>query len=49
MVGFVGALEAPVERFAREAGLRAHLDYRFRVTGNADPKSGPALTLAAGF
>ncbi len=30
-------------------GLRAHLDYRFRVTGNADPRSGPALTLAAGF
>ena len=30
-------------------GLRAHLDYRFRVTGNAEPRSGPALTLAAGF
>lgn len=30
-------------------GLRAHLDYRFRVTGNADPRSGPALTLSAGF
>lgn len=30
-------------------GLRAHLDYRFRMTGNADPVSGPALTLAAGF
>lgn len=30
-------------------GLRAHLDYRFRVTGNADPRSGPAFTLAAGF
>jgi hypothetical protein len=30
-------------------GLRAHVDYRFRVTGNADPRSGPALTLAAGF
>lgn len=29
--------------------LRAHLDYRFRVVGNADPQSGPALTLAAGF
>lgn len=30
-------------------GLRAHVDYRFRVTGNADPGSGPAVTLAAGF
>jgi hypothetical protein len=30
-------------------GLRAHVDYRFRVTGKADPPSGPALTLAAGF
>lgn len=30
-------------------GLRAHVDYRFRITGNADPRSGPALTLAAGF
>jgi hypothetical protein len=30
-------------------GLRAHLDYRFRMTGNADPRSGPALTIAAGF
>lgn len=30
-------------------GLRAHLDYRFRLTGNADPVNGPAFTLAAGF
>lgn len=30
-------------------GLRAHVDYRFRVTGNAQPASGPALTIAAGF
>lgn len=30
-------------------GLRAHVDYRFRLTGKADPRSGPALTLAAGF
>jgi hypothetical protein len=30
-------------------GLRTHLDYRFRLTGNADPVNGPALTLAAGF
>lgn len=30
-------------------GLRAHVDYRFKLTGNAQPGSGPALTLAAGF
>jgi hypothetical protein len=29
--------------------LRAHLDYRFRVTGNAEPPSGPALTISGGF
>lgn len=29
--------------------LRAHLDYRFRMIGNADPVSGPALTLSGGF
>lgn len=32
-------------------GARARLaaDWRFRVAGNAEPSSGPALTLAAGF
>jgi len=29
--------------------LRVHVDYRFRVTGNADPASGPAVTLSGGF
>lgn len=29
--------------------MRVHLDYRFRAFGNADPVSGPALTVAAGF
>jgi len=29
--------------------LRAQVDYRFRVTGNARPGSGPALNLSAGF
>lgn len=29
--------------------LRMHLDYRFRVSGRADPPSGPALTIAGGF
>ncbi|VWX47026.1 hypothetical protein [Novosphingobium sp. 9U] len=28
---------------------RVAVDYRFRVTGNAEPDSGPALTLATGF
>lgn len=29
--------------------LRLHLDYRFQMTGNAEPRSGPALTIAGGF
>jgi hypothetical protein len=29
--------------------LRAHLDYRFRLTGDAEPPSGPALTISGGF
>lgn len=29
--------------------LKVHLDYRFRMTGNAEPASGPALTLSGGF
>ena len=28
---------------------RAAVDWRFRVAGDADPGSGPALTLSAGF
>ncbi|GLR46563.1 hypothetical protein [Sphingomonas astaxanthinifaciens] len=35
--------------YQRSPRLRVHLDYRFRAFGNADPVSGPALTLAAGF
>lgn len=31
------------------AGLRVAADWRFRITGNAEPSSGPALTLSAGF
>ncbi|MBV1686578.1 hypothetical protein KRR38_02555 [Novosphingobium sp. G106] len=31
------------------AGLRVAADWRFRITGNAAPTSGPALTLSAGF
>lgn len=30
-------------------GMRAHLDWRQRLTGNAAPGSGPAVTLAADF
>jgi len=29
--------------------MRVHLDWRQRVVGNAEPGSGPALTLAADF
>jgi len=31
------------------ANLRASLDYRFRVAGDARPGDGPALTLSASF
>lgn len=31
------------------ASARLALDWRFRVAGNAEPSSGPALTLSAGF
>jgi hypothetical protein len=31
------------------ASARLALDWRFRVTGDAAPSSGPALTLSAGF
>jgi hypothetical protein len=31
------------------AGARLEIDWRFRVSGNAEPRSGPTLTLAAGF
>jgi hypothetical protein len=32
-----------------EANSRLALDYRFRVAGDAEPRSGPALTFSAGF
>jgi len=31
------------------ASARVGVDWRFRVTGNAEPKSGPAFTVSAGF
>lgn len=55
--GFWGGVQPGLNRF--DAGprlsyqlsprLRVHVDYRFRVTGNANPVSGPALTVAGGF
>ncbi|MGX7896671.1 hypothetical protein [Tsuneonella sp. HG222] len=32
-----------------DARSRLAVDYRFRVAGEAEPKSGPAVTLSAGF
>lgn len=32
-----------------KANARLAMDWRFRLTGNAAPKSGPAITLSAGF
>lgn len=34
---------------SRRIGVRVGVDWRFRVAGRAEPGSGPALTLAAGF
>ncbi|KUR73072.1 hypothetical protein AQZ52_07765 [Novosphingobium fuchskuhlense] len=34
---------------ARRIGVRVGVDWRFRVAGRAEPGSGPALTVAAGF
>ncbi|OYU33505.1 hypothetical protein [Novosphingobium sp. PASSN1] len=34
---------------SRRIGVRVGVDWRFRVAGKAEPGSGPALTVAAGF
>ncbi len=34
---------------ARRIGVRVGVDWRFRIAGKAEPGSGPALTVAAGF
>lgn len=34
---------------SRRIGVRVGVDWRFRVAGHAEPGSGPALTVAAGF
>jgi hypothetical protein len=34
---------------ARRIGVRVGVDWRFRVAGEAQPGSGPAVTVAAGF
>jgi hypothetical protein len=31
------------------SNMRVHLDWRQRLAGNAEPRSGPAVTLAADF
>ena len=38
----------PVFRVGEARG-RLAADYRFRVAGDAEPRSGPALTVSAGF
>ena len=44
-VGPTATLSVPIG----PAGARVSADYRFRVSGNAAPGSGPVLTLSAGF
>jgi len=34
---------------SKSASARLAVDWRFRLAGNAEPKSGPAVTLSAGF
>lgn len=36
-------------RIGDKVSARVAADWRFRITGNAEPSSGPALTLSAGF
>lgn len=45
-IGPAAILGVPVNDMA---SARLAVDWRFRVTGNAVPQSGPALTLSAGF
>lgn len=45
-VGPAAILGMPI---GQSASARVAVDWRFRVTGNAQPASGPALTLSAGF
>lgn len=42
-------LDAGPSASISDGRLRAAADWRFRLTGNAVPKSGPALTVSAGF
>ena len=44
-IGPTIGLEVPLG----QVRTRMSLDYRFRIAGNAQPESGPALTLTAGF
>lgn len=45
-VGPSATLSLPI---GNSAGARIEADWRFRVSGNAAPSSGPTLTLSAGF
>lgn len=45
-VGPSATLNLPI---GRSAGARLEVDWRFRVSGNAQPRSGPTVTVAAGF
>ena len=40
---------ASVKVSGGQLGARLGVDWRFRVAGDAAPRSGPAMTLAAGF
>lgn len=42
-------LRGRVGKEGRRIGVRLAVDWRFRVAGRAEPGSGPAMTLAAGF
>jgi hypothetical protein len=44
----IGPTAAASFRLGESRG-RVAADYRFRVAGEAEPRSGPALTLSAGF
>lgn len=45
----VGPAASAAVGLGESGGARLAVDWRFRVAGSAAPKSGPALTLSAGF
>jgi len=42
-------LRGAIGKPGKQIGVRLAVDWRFRVAGRAEPGSGPAITLAAGF